>query len=353
MEYLGRDHFLYGARGSKGEKIVAVKQKLDPVTKAFQALIVNEYGLYATSFAGESVLGKGVLLDEMPSDLGLKLLTYLIGHASSAFDRKLAGFSSTFYSDEDNLSWSIVSKPASFRRLSLGLLELDVLFAVPKRFCVNVICNVDGESEKVALENMANDGSDPSFQRLLNILGSVQTRRGWGFFAGNTEGDEDVSFIRYTSWRGYEIVFHVASSLNHEQQRRYLPENRAAVVFTKGGNSRAIKPEFSSPKNSVATVVQWLNAKEAGKYSSDLHQGGRAYVWSEGGWRIATFSRRNLETFQSHGLSRDVFTNDSILRDTILSNLVNAHIASFRFQLREEGVYQRALRRLIGEGLGE
>lgn len=86
----------------------------------------------------------------------------------------------------------------------------------------------------------------------MNILGDKIQLKGWsGYRGGYSTFDEGVSF--YTSWRGFEIMFHVASLMTQEEQRRLIGNDIAVVYFQE---ETSFQPNFLGNVNSVGIVVQ-------------------------------------------------------------------------------------------------
>jgi hypothetical protein len=86
--------------------------------------------------------------------------------------------------------------------------------------------------------------------------------------------------IFYTSWRGFELVFHVAPELNREEQRQFLGNDKVVsfssfvfvvfsshslalqVVLVLSSYNSPVAPAFRGNVNSVAVVLQVNKSKE-------------------------------------------------------------------------------------------
>ena len=322
--YLGKNHFLFVANGKKNRtsKVVAVLRL--PENGLYKSLVFNRFGIFRTTIDQRVAVGVDVV--ESPRDLDVKLLTYLINNGNSAaFNQTLAGYTvdSQMVPSSDDVTWHMVSSTKS--HLPLKLLSLEHRLGFPKRFTVGVICNVDNQHEAEAMNNRINNGEDDQFRQFLLLLGSYESKAGWAHYDGGMGPVKDVTSILYTSWRGHEIVFHVAAHMSKDQCRQFVGNNKCLLIFSKQGKT-GMPGAFRGNVNSMALVVQYLVPKQATHLLESHKQRPSRSVQNRGGYRIATFFRNDVP-LRTTGLSHVLFTSKDSVRDTVLANLVNGHAA--------------------------
>lgn len=331
--FFGNTHFLFVGRvANVGSKIVAVLRWPDKTRRAYHALVVNHYGMWETWIDQRPIVGEDNLDEASPRDLEVKLLNYFRDHWSTAsvdmklLDSRVVNNAPLFASlmqhqdqqQQADASWTSVSTTKS--DLPCLLLGLECRLGLGKRLTIGVIYMKSGQSEEEAFQNK----SSKSFDTLLNILGYRVPLKDWRSYNGGLSG----SHIHYSSWRGFEIVFHVATELNKEAQRQYIGNDKCTIVCVDYGC--AVQPQFRGNVNSVCIVAQALTQDEANRYERQ-HQA----LWGQSGfaesqtpassdfyWRTSVFHRRRVANFKpvvTTTLLKDPFA----LRDVLLCNAIN------------------------------
>ncbi|KAI9243567.1 hypothetical protein BDA99DRAFT_449016 [Phascolomyces articulosus] len=184
----------------------------------------------------------------------------------------------------------------TFRELSaeatiLSGLEKDILrfdeMEIPKCYKFGVLSVRDGQTTEE--EWFANSNVSEPLERFLHIIGRPIELEGYkGYTAGlDTRSGESGKFSYATSWRDYEIMFHVAPLMpcreNDKQQvhrKRYIGNDIVCIVFIEGNDSQfdpdiirsqflhvyiLVHPEIVDGKQ--AWRIQVMNKKNVSEYS--------------------------------------------------------------------------------------
>jgi hypothetical protein len=168
---------------------------------------------------------------------------------------------------------------------------------------------------------------------LMNILASKVPARGW---TGYTGGQVGLSkHIYYTSWRGFEIVFHVAADMSAEEQRQYVGNDKCIIILAEGADAPVA--HFRGNVNSVAIVLRCNDREEAVRYEADhLAQWGTSSELIEAvaneevvAWRIGVFYRKRIVNFQPL-VCTSLVREPGMLRDLVCANVVNGVSATMR-----------------------
>ena len=112
-------------------------------------------------------------------------------------------------------------------------------------------------------------------------------------------GREKKGSIYYTSWRGFELSFNVASEMSQLEVRKYIGNNKILIYFI--DKSTPLQPAFRGSVNSLAIVVQPTEDEKNLKI---------AFFWK----------RRILNFVPNLPLSPIPFDNHQLIRDYIFSN---------------------------------
>lgn len=193
------------------------------------------------------------------------------------------------------------------------ILTLDRL----QRITVGVVFNTGGQTEEDAFRNTAGSAR---FTRLMRVLAARVPLAGWRHFDGGVSATQ-AQEIYYTSWRGFEVVFHVAHELGGEARRQHLGNDKCLIHYCEAGGG-PVRPEFRGHVNSVALVVTCLDESECERRAAlwsirvsrvaalaygNQHMaqwGCPAELWGPGqaeqpvAWRVAAFSRRRVTNFR-------------------------------------------------------
>lgn len=124
-----------------------------------------------------------------------------------------------------DVQWISVSPTKS--DLPCLLLGLECRLGHSKCVTVGVVYNAGGQTEEEAFLNTT---TSPGFEQLLSLLAVRVPLAEWRHFRGGVSPSQ-TPFLYYTSWRGFEVVFHVAPYLSAEARRQV---SRRGV----GGGSR-------------------------------------------------------------------------------------------------------------------
>lgn len=286
--YLGKDHLLFVGKNPERNKIVAVLKTLDHRSKALSALVFNQYGIFPFSIDHRLVFGNGSeSLTALPSDLGVKLLTFFINHG--CHDRTVAGFPSHCCLEPEDVSWELVEHSKS--RLPAFLLSLECRLGLQKQLRVPMYAFCDeGASAKT---------KDSSFRRFTRLMAPdvPAEHKVWNHFGANDAGN-----VRYCSWRGLEFVFQVMGA-NASASEKEDVRNSPAIVIFKTSSASVPSKFWGDVGASVAVVVEPTGSAEA--------------------WTCSVVFRPALWNFRSCGLSRTPLTSKSALREVVLANLAN------------------------------
>ena len=111
--------------------------------------------------------------------------------------------------------------------------------------------------------------------------------------------------VRYTSFRGFEIVFHVTASLSQDEQRQFIGNDKVLLYICEEG-VKPIVPRFRGEVNSVAIVLQRRS----------------------NGWKMAIFCRERV-VWPNVSFPGNVVPLEE-LRDYILAAAIDANTAVMR-----------------------
>ncbi len=113
--------------------------------------------------------------------------------------------------DRDLNVWSLVDNEA----LKYELLALELKLNLPKTLCVGVILVQPGQDEAAAMSN----SMSKELEAFLACISAPVETRGWSGYLGGMPNNA-AGTIYYTSWKSFEIVFHVAPLLSVAQVRQ-------------------------------------------------------------------------------------------------------------------------------------
>lgn len=148
---------------------------------------------------------------------------------------------------------------------------------------------------------------------------------GWNHYDGDLGSGSAVQSILYTCWRGFEIVFHVAPLLSADLQRQFIGNDKVLIIFTKP--KKPLSPVFRGNINAVSVVAQW---------NAIGH-----------GWRCAAFFRSRLWNFKTSGFSDSLIRSKSVLRDTVLANVINGWASTTSCTKNYKALYGKELDQLV------
>jgi alpha-tubulin suppressor-like RCC1 family protein/AmiR/NasT family two-component response regulator len=341
--FLSQNHFLFVSRSAgDGCSIVAVLRLPDFHTHNYVALAFNRFGIHPFLIDAVKVLGWDCGAHSSPRDLGIKLLTYFINYGC------FEGYPPDYAHLQARQEATWFMAPSHTKSpLPSSLLLLECRLGLAKRLVVGVICNLDSEPEEDAVKNPKNSNKGASFARFCNLLGDSVPRANWSHWAG--DGDR-AEYIFYTSWRGFEIVFHRATDMTADEQRQFIGNAKCLIVFRKSGP--AIAPVFRGSVNSLAVVVQWLSAAEVPAFqveAAKLHSADHGsctlepLIAQKGGYRCAIYCRASMWNFQPTGLKAAALLSSKSVRDVVLANVVNGHASATTSSTRWNALFATEL----------
>ncbi|XP_005925329.1 rap1 GTPase-activating protein 2 [Haplochromis burtoni] len=192
---------------------------------------------------------------------------------------------------------------------------------VSPNFKFGVLCQKDRQLTEEDI--LGNNEESEEFKEFLSILGETVQLQGFTGFRGGLDvchgqtGSEAV----YTSFRGREIMFHVATKLPYTegdpqqlQRKRHIGNDIVALVCQEGQTpflSDVIKSHFLH----CFIVVRRIQRQE--------ETGGAAY-------QVSVTAREDVPPFGPVLPDPPVFTDHSKFREFLLAKLINAEISCYK-----------------------
>ncbi|KAI8145180.1 hypothetical protein BJV82DRAFT_605181 [Fennellomyces sp. T-0311] len=215
-----------------------------------------------------------------------------------------------------------------FRELSaeatiLSGLEKDILrfdeMEIPKFYKFGVLSVRDGQATEE--EWFANSSLSEPLERFLNIMGRPVELEGYkGYTAGlDTKSGESGKFSFATSWRDYEIMFHVAPLMpcreNDKQQvhrKRYIGNDIVCIVFVEGDEPRFDPDAIRSQFLHIYIVIhpEVIDGKDA--------------------WRIQVINKSNVSEYSPLLPSPSIIYDETELRGFLMLKMINAENAALK-----------------------
>uniref|UniRef100_G3P822 Rap-GAP domain-containing protein n=1 Tax=Gasterosteus aculeatus aculeatus TaxID=481459 RepID=G3P822_GASAC len=172
---------------------------------------------------------------------------------------------------------------------------------------------------------LCNTEESEEFKELLSILGETIQLQGFAGFRGGLDvchgqtGREAVA----TSFHGREIMFHVATKLpftdgdpQQLQRKRHIGNDIVALVYQEGQTpflSDVIKSHFL---HCFLVVRRTPGPEDAGKTA----------------YRVSVTAREDVPPFGPFLPDPPIFTDGSLLREFLLTKLINAEISCYKAQ---------------------
>ena len=235
--------------------------------------------------------------------------------------------------------------PSKLPEITAKLLELEARLQPRRRLHVGVLYG--NKTEKTEEQMMSNGTPSNKFNRFLSLLG--ERFEVSEHFPGSTMGgfhsqdDKGQTFV-YTSWFGFEFVFHVASLLDPLRQRRFIGNDTVLIYFKEGA---APEEEFRGQVNAVSLVVQ--PCKSSGKDGkrdsmriasqndgasllSPTTPRGRKKAVRNSPVRVSAFYRSTLGELNLELPDRelDLIAHKNTLRHYILAACINGHVHAIK-----------------------
>ncbi|XP_063054275.1 rap1 GTPase-activating protein 2 isoform X2 [Engraulis encrasicolus] len=173
---------------------------------------------------------------------------------------------------------------------------------------------------------LSNNEESEEFQDFLSVLGQTVKLRGFSGFRGGLDvchgqtGSEAV----FTSFHGREIMFHVATKLpftngdaQQLQRKRHIGNDIVALVYQEG-NTPFIPDVISSHFLHAFITVRRV------KRAPDGEEG------DGGAFQVAVTAREDVPPFGPPLPSPPIFSEGSVLREFLLTKLINAEISCYK-----------------------
>ncbi|XP_018973726.1 rap1 GTPase-activating protein 2 [Cyprinus carpio] len=193
---------------------------------------------------------------------------------------------------------------------------------------------------------LSNSEESEEFLEFLSILGQTVKLQGFTGFRGGLDvshgqtGNEAV----FTSFHGREIMFHVATKLpftegdtQQLQRKRHIGNDIVALVYQEG-NTPFISDVIRSHFLHCFIAVRRIKRENEG-------EGGDG-----GSFQVSVTAREDVPPFGPPLPTPPIFTESSVLREFLLTKLINAEISCYkaekfsRLELRTRSSLLEALR---------
>lgn len=207
------------------------------------------------------------------------------------------------------------------------------------KFKVSVVYMSEGQT--TAAEMLSNIGSSLEFQKFLQLIGEMVKLENFAGFSGDldtVEGNTGKSSV-YSTWRGLEIMFHVATLLPYDPQdpqqiakRKYLESNTAMIVFKDG-------PPALDPRELITDVTCVVIVVELTETATQT---------APAKYRVAVVVKDGVTPFGPDMPRSGEFKHGDVLRDFILAKLINGVQASMELPKFREP-FQQARAALLWE----
>ncbi|XP_056901958.1 rap1 GTPase-activating protein 1 isoform X2 [Takifugu flavidus] len=194
---------------------------------------------------------------------------------------------------------------------------------VSLNFKFGILCQTEGQVSEEDI--LSNNGESEEFVEFLSVLGETVQLQGFTGFRGGLDvchgqtGSEAV----YTSFHGREIMFHVATKLpftdgdpQQLQRKRHIGNDIVALVYQEGNTpflSDVIKSHFLH----CFLVVRRIQSAEG--------MDKRVY-------QVSVTAREDVPPFGPALPDPPIFTERSLLREFLLTKLINAEISCYKAQ---------------------
>lgn len=232
-------------------------------------------------------------LDKRAADKGEKLLDVLSPRKRAVTKKK----SSKSLLSENG--WYKVTN----RTFRVELLGMEVQLGGGKCYSIGVICAKAGQTDDAS---MFENESSSAFEEFCHIIGDKIQLKGWTGFRGGFDVSSEEGETFYSSWRGFEIMFHVAPYLSSEQRRRLIGNDKAVIYFQE---ESSFVPKFRGNVNCIGLVVKPTDQ-------------GKSY-------KIGCFAQSRVKGF-SPSLPKNSISDRTQLRDLIMTTLINGIEAAYK-----------------------
>ncbi|XP_031641808.1 rap1 GTPase-activating protein 2 isoform X3 [Oncorhynchus kisutch] len=177
---------------------------------------------------------------------------------------------------------------------------------------------------------LCNNEESEEFQEFLSILGATVALQGFTGFRGGLDvyhgqtGNDAV----FTSFHGREIMFHVSTKLpftegdtQQLQRKRHIGNDIVAVVYQEGHTP------FLSDVIGSHFLHCFLVVRRVRKRVGD---GGEGEEAGGGVFQVSVTAREDVPPFGPSLPDPPIFTESSLLREFLLTKLINAEISCYK-----------------------
>ncbi|XP_066494578.1 signal-induced proliferation-associated 1-like protein 3 [Tiliqua scincoides] len=185
---------------------------------------------------------------------------------------------------------------------------------------VGVLYCKAGQSSEEEMYN--NEEAGPAFEEFLALLGEKVCLRGFGHYAAqlDTKTDSTGTHSLYTTYQGYEIMFHVSTMLpytpNNRQQllrKRHIGNDIVTIIFQEPGALPFTPQNIRSHFQHVFVIVRAQSpCTENVCYS------------------VAVTRSKDVPPFGPAIPSRATFRKSDVFRDFLLAKVINAENAAHK-----------------------
>ncbi|KAM3850394.1 rap1 GTPase-activating protein 2-like [Diretmus argenteus] len=172
---------------------------------------------------------------------------------------------------------------------------------------------------------LSNNEESEEFQEFLSILGETIQLQGFTRFRGGLDvcHGQTGSDAIFTSFRGREIMFHIATKLpftvgdpQQLQRKRHIGNDIVALVYQEG-HTPFLSDVISSHFLHCFLVVRRIQREDEEETEGGVYQ-------------VSVTAREDVPPFGPVLPDPPVFTDRSLLREFLLTKLINAEISCYK-----------------------
>ncbi|XP_046884738.1 rap1 GTPase-activating protein 1 isoform X1 [Hypomesus transpacificus] len=182
------------------------------------------------------------------------------------------------------------------------------------------------EGQLTEQDILSNNEESEEFQDFISVLGETVKLQGFTGFRGGLDvsHDQTGSHTVFTSFHGREVMFHVATKLPYTdgdpqqlQRKRHIGNDIVALVYQEG------QTPFLSDVISSHFLHCFLVVRRVWKGEGD--EAGKG-----GGFQVSVTAREDVPPFGPALPDPPIFKDRSILREFLLTKLINAEISCYK-----------------------
>lgn len=152
------------------------------------------------------------------------------------------------------------------------------------------------------------------FYNFVNIMGRKINMESWGHYRGdfNRSSTEDAY---YENWNSIEVIYHIAPWLTKEQQRQYIGNDLAIIIFLES-QAKSFNPTFIDQFGTVPQLLILVQPVVSTNPNDELK------------YRMSFLSRKNLKA--SYPLCPLHPTDPITTKNILLTKIHNSYIMTKR-----------------------